>query len=90
MVEFCPGISDQEVLSWARRKQALLVTEDCDFGEWVFAHHEPSLGVILLRYRYPDIQNITESLFKVITRYGPELYNKFTVVTAKKVRIRRV
>lgn len=45
VVESCPGSSDREALDFARKRKALLVTEDHDFGEWVFAHHEPSFGV---------------------------------------------
>jgi len=34
------GIQDKEVLELAKRHDALLLTEDSDFGEWVFTHKE--------------------------------------------------
>ena len=34
------GISDIQVLELAKKFNAILVTEDSDFGEWVFAHNE--------------------------------------------------
>ena len=34
------GIQDKEVLELAKRHDALLLTEDSDFGEWVFTHNE--------------------------------------------------
>ena len=40
------GISDKKVLSLARQFNAILITEDSDFGEWVFAHKEKATGVI--------------------------------------------
>jgi len=40
------SFSDKEVLQLAMDKKALILTEDKDFGEWVFAHKEKNLGVI--------------------------------------------
>ena len=34
------GISDKEVLGQANKENSLLLTEDSDFGEWVFVHKE--------------------------------------------------
>lgn len=90
VAESCPGISDQEVLELARKRKALVVTEDHDFGTWVFAHHEPSLGVILLRYRHSDYERIASSLIRVLQKYGKSLYGQFAVVTVAKVRLRRI
>ena len=44
------GIPDFDVLQTARERKALLITEDKDFGTWVFAHHIADVDVILLRY----------------------------------------
>ena len=41
---------DSEVIDLAVSDARLLLTEDKDFGQLVFAHAEPSLGVVLLRY----------------------------------------
>ena len=41
---------DSEVIDVAVSDARLLLTEDKDFGQLVFAHAEPSLGVVLLRY----------------------------------------
>lgn len=82
------GISDKEVLNLAREFNAILITEDSDFGEWVFAHKEKITGVIFLRYKVWDFQNITSSLITLLNKYGTSLYGKFTVVTTKKIRMR--
>lgn len=84
------GISDKEVLSLARQFNAILITEDSDFGEWVFAHKEKVIGVIFLRYKPEDIQSISSSLIALINKHGGELYGKFTVVTVKKIRMRGI
>ena len=38
-------IKDKEVLELAKKHNAVLLTEDSDFGEWVFSHKEKSVGV---------------------------------------------
>jgi len=68
----------------------LLITEDHDFGEWVFAHHEPTWGVVFLRYRHSEYQRIALSLVKVLQKYSTLFYDRFTVVTVTKVRMRRI
>ncbi len=40
------GASDKEVLEIAKNREALLLTEDKDFGTWVFAHCEKCIGII--------------------------------------------
>ncbi len=84
------SISDKEVLTLAKKLSAILITEDSDFGEWIFAHKERSTGVIFLRYKTEEVQNISSSLSWLLKNYGVELYNKFTVVTVKKIRIRTI
>ena len=49
VAEISPSIQDDEVLSDADRRQALLITADKDFGELVYRQHRIDAGVILLR-----------------------------------------
>lgn len=84
------GILDKEVLKLARQYNALLLTEDSDFGEWIFAHRERAVGVIFLRYKSGEYINISHSLLKVLNKYGASLYGKFVVITTKKIRIRQI
>jgi hypothetical protein len=55
------SFSDKEVLQLARDKKALILTEDKDFGEWVFAHKEKKLGCYFLRYKSDEINLILTS-----------------------------
>lgn len=84
------GITDLEVLNLARKFDAILITEDSDFGEWVFAHKEKNVSVIFLRYKPKDINEISSALISIINKYGIELYSKFVVITVKKIRIREI
>ena len=90
ILEKNPGISDKAVLEQAISHQALLLTEDSDFGEWVFAHNIKPNGVIFLRYPAPNFVEITNSLIEVLNVAGDSLSNKFVVITIKKIRIREI
>ena len=58
VVEVMPGVSDLKVLDSAFTEKRILLTEDKDFGEWIFAQKSATSGIILFRYnleaRYPD------------------------------------
>ena len=82
------GRSDREILDLAKSRQALLLTEDKDFGEWVFAFKEKGVGVIFLRYDPRHREAIINSLVAVLEGYGPKLLGRFVVLTAKKMRMR--
>lgn len=84
------GISDEEVIGLAKRFNALLLTEDSDFGHWVFARKEREISVLFLRYDSKDQGLITDSLIKILKDYKASLYGKFVVITVKKVRIREI
>lgn len=43
-------LADENVIQLALRYDYILLTEDKDFGEWVFAHHIQNLNVLFLRY----------------------------------------
>ncbi len=84
------GVSDKEVLEIAKNREALLLTEDKDFGTWVFAHCEKCVGIIYLRYKAGEFETISNSLHTTLAKYGNSLYNKFTVITPRKLRIREL
>ncbi|MGD2091403.1 MAG: DUF5615 family PIN-like protein, partial [Candidatus Aminicenantes bacterium] len=40
------GIPDDEVLNLAELHDAILITEDRDFGDWIFAHGRQGVSII--------------------------------------------
>ena len=82
------GYEDSEIIKLADENNAIILTEDRDFGEWIFSHRIKSSGVIYLRYEYKDRNKIIEMLIAVLDKYCFELYEKFTVITSEKIRIR--
>lgn len=90
VLENCPGSSDPEVLELSVSQKAILLTEDSDFGEWVFAHRANTKGVIFLRYSATEEFLIIQALLKVLNIYDSSLYSKFIVITKNKVRMREI
>ncbi|MDR4509844.1 MAG: DUF5615 family PIN-like protein [Candidatus Brocadiaceae bacterium] len=82
------GISDKEVIELAKNKKAIVLTEDKDFGKWVFAHKEKTKGVIYLRYESDKMKTICNSLVYLLSKYGDVLHKKFAVITSNKIRMR--
>ncbi|MEQ9377506.1 MAG: DUF5615 family PIN-like protein [Imperialibacter sp.] len=84
------GIDDQEVINLSKSPPRIILTEDKDFGEWVFAHHEESISVILLRYKRPDLDLIANIVIDLIKAKGASLFGKYVTVTLGKIRIREI
>lgn len=84
------GISDKTVIEIAENESSIILTEDSDFGEWVFAHKEKIKGVIYLRYKSSELSAIITALLKTLKEHETSLFNKFTVITPKKIRIRSI
>ncbi len=40
-----PGISDKQVIALSKDQPRIILTEDKDFGEWVYAHNEKALAL---------------------------------------------
>jgi predicted nuclease of predicted toxin-antitoxin system len=90
IVEKYRSIPDKEVLKLAQKYEAVLLTEDSDFGEWVFSHKKKGFGVIFLRYKHRDIEKIMNSLLLVLDKHKDTLFNKFAVIKTTKIRIREI
>jgi predicted nuclease of predicted toxin-antitoxin system len=86
IVEQQPSITDEEVLAIANENDALLITEDKDFGELVFRLQYPHHGILLIRIT--DAQEKIESVVRTIAKHYSELLQKFSVINGDKLRIK--
>ena len=87
--EDAPSIPDNNVLSVAVKQDALLITEDKDFGDLVMLHKLPHRGILLLRLAGMGTDEKVRRTLDVIRQYGDELKDSFTVIDVKRVRIRK-
>lgn len=90
ILEISPGISDDQVLKIANEKSAVIITSDKDFGELTFRQKKSNFGIILLRFPNEVIEEQMEVTQLAFEKFGVELPYKFTVVTSKKIRIRKL
>lgn len=82
------GITDEEVIHLSKNPPRIILTEDKDFGEWVYAHREQDISVILLGYHAYESESIISILLSLLLSKGDDLYGKFTTITPQKIRIR--
>lgn len=50
--ELMRGASDESIIELSRNPPRIILTEDKDFGEWVYAHHIQNISVLFLRYHF--------------------------------------
>src|SRR2546430_14204310 len=88
--ELHPGIADNEVVNIGKAYNGLLLTEDKDFGELVFAHDIKGLSIVFLRYHQPNYSEVETALMGIIKTYYKSGQHYFITITASTVRIRSI
>ena len=83
------GFTDEDVIGVVKTYEGLLITEDKDFGEWVFAHGAKGFSVILVRYASKEVDIITRNILFTIKQLGKGQH-KFTTITKNKIRTRNI
>lgn len=89
VAELSPSISDEQVLQEASIRNALLLTEDKDFGELVYRLGRVHAGVVLIRLAGLPPAVKAETVANVLQDHGTELQGAFTVISPGAVRIRK-
>jgi len=90
IAEISPRISDEQVLRLARAEARVLVTEDKDFGELVYAQRHEMSGVILLRFPGNARSTMAQMAVDAVKTLGPKLVQRFTVIEPGRIRSRGV
>ena len=76
------------IIQVSRNPPQIILTEDKDFGEWVFAHGIRDISVIFLRYHFRDTAALLATLLELLRIRLPDLTGAFTTVGVHKIRIR--
>ena len=90
VAESFPSASDKQVLRHATKEKRILLTEDKDFGEWVFAHGENVSGVILIRFPANARRQLGAEIKVLVDIHGLELMRNFVVLEPGRARIRKI
>ena len=84
-----PRIKDEEVILITEKQGEILITEDKDFGEWVFAHNIKTISITFLRYEKSDFDQILLSLTHVLNNFdNQDDQNYFITINKNKIRKR--
>lgn len=89
IAEISPRAVDERVLEQADKADAILLTNDKDFGELIFRLGRGSSGVVLLRLEGVSTESKVESVAIAVAELGDRLHGTFTVIAPGRVRIRR-
>lgn len=83
------GATDQEVVGLAAREHRVLLTEDKDFGQLVYASACRHCGVILLRYPFPLARRISIQLADILDHHAEQVAGAFSVIQPGRTRFQR-
>jgi len=86
--DLSPAITDIEVLRLTVEREALMITNDLDFGELVFRGAASHAGVLLVRLADMAFEDQAELVSTTVADHGEALEGAFSVLTARKLRIR--
>jgi predicted nuclease of predicted toxin-antitoxin system len=81
------GATAEQVLERALNEKRVVITEDRDFGELVYARGRSSAGVILVRFHSGARRARPATVVEAVAKLGSRLQNAFTVVEPGRVRI---
>jgi len=87
IAEIARGATDDQVLERALKEKRVLITEDRDFGELVYARGRSSAGVILVRFPSRARRAKSATVIEAVSRLGSRLRDAFAVVEPGRVRI---
>ena len=87
--DIMPRADDSEVIELAVREKRIVLTEDKDFGQLIYAYGHKIPGVVFLRFPTSARRNIAEDVVKVVNQQGKNLIGCFTTVQPGQIRITR-
>ena len=88
--EIAPRAEDSEVIELALKEKRILLTEDKDFGQLVYAHGQKTLGVIFLRFPFSARQQISGEVSNLVKQKGESLVGCFVTVQPGRIRISHI
>jgi predicted nuclease of predicted toxin-antitoxin system len=89
VAELTPRAKDSTVIRIARDDERVLLTEDKDFGQLVYAGGHRTSGVILLRYPAPARGQLAKDVVKFVKKQSESISGGFVVMQPGQIRIRR-
>ena len=89
IAESAPGLSDEAVIARAFGEGRVLITEDRDFGELVYARQSSSAGVVFVKFSSRARGAKPAAVVEAVAKLGGRLRDGFTVIEPGRVRVGR-
>lgn len=90
ILEDFSGVSDTKVLGIATQHNAILLTEDKDFGELVIRLKLEHSGILLIRLEGMKSSDKANLFLKTINEHKKDMHQNFSVLTSRNLRIRQL
>lgn len=87
IAEGAKGASDEAVIERALSEGRVLITEDRDFGELVYARGHTSAGVMFVKFLNRARRLKPAAVIEAVAKLGVRLHEGFTVVEPGRVRL---
>jgi len=87
IAELSPQATDEYILEMSRQAARILITEDKDFGELVYAGTRETCGVILLRFPGDARAAMARALIDAVQSLADKLLSGFVVIEPGRIRI---
>lgn len=84
------SIADDQVIAVANELDAVILTEDKDFGELTYRLGLVNRGIVLIRLSGMPIDQKIDLVIRVLEQLADRLYGYFTVVQVERVRSRKL
>jgi predicted nuclease of predicted toxin-antitoxin system len=90
VTESARGADDSVIMERARDEARLLLTEDRDFGQLVFAAAKETAGVVYIRWPVSVRSTLPATIVELVATQALSLFGAFVIVEPGRIRIGRV
>ena len=87
IAEVAKGASDESVMERALAEGRILITEDRDFGELVYAAGRSTAGVVFVKFHSSARRAKPAAVLEAVVKLGERLRGGFAVVEPGRVRL---
>jgi len=87
VAELSRQAEDEGVIRLAIKEERILLTEDKDFGQLVYADRKTTRGILLLRFPATARSGLANAVLELVRRRGERLIGRFIVVQPGRIRI---
>ena len=84
--ELSPRTDDAVVIELALQEDTILLTEDKDFGQLVYAEQRENRGVVLVRFPASVRTSLPKAMLDLVKEHRETLFDRFTVLQPGRVR----